>query len=478
MNEQTTTLLLPSPPRRWRVRFLTGQRERLRVLGVGESLVIGSGEEADVTLEDKAVSARHCRIEATSAGLRVADLDSKNGVYVGGTRVTTALLSLDGTCFSIGHTTAIAEIKCSDQAGPAGPLHHDDLGLVGESEVMVRLRARLRQLARLTAPVLVLGESGTGKDVVARAIHRLSARTGSYVPLNMAAFSEGLIDAELFGHQRGAFTGAEATRPGAFEQADGGTLFLDEIADFSPGGQAKLLRVIEDGLVRSVGATTSRRVDVRIVSATCAPLSERVLEQRFRHDLYHRLSTLVVEVPPLRERRGDIPALARVLLERMAGEVGQKQLSPPALDLIASATWLGNVRELQKTLYRAAALHAGATIEPAHLDLPSPAARVTKLDYHAAQELVSSHGSISAAARAAGVPRTTLRSVLERHAPGRHAPGRTGAVAQELGVARPAPEPRPGPVAARREPGSRAGTFAVDLTVSESGCDQAIRHSG
>jgi DNA-binding NtrC family response regulator len=415
MNEQTTTLLLPHPPRRWRVRLLSGGKERLRLLSLGESLVIGSGPDADLTLEDKTVSARHCLVEVTPAGLQVSDLDSKNGIFVGGSRVRAALLSAEGASFSIGHTTAVAESK----EGAAPP--EDDLGLVGQSEAMVRLRSQIKQVARLAAPVLVLGESGSGKDVVARAIHRLSGRAGPYVPLNMAAFSEGLIDAELFGHQRGSFTGAEASRLGAFEQADRGTLFLDEIADFSLAGQAKLLRVIEDGMVRAVGAAASRRVDVRVISATCAPLGERVADERFRHDLYHRLSTLVVEVPALRQRRSDIPELARFLLERMAREVGQKQLSPAALALLSAANFPGNVRELGKTLYRAAALHSGSVIEPAHLELRGPSIRATRLDYRAAAELVSCHGSISAAARAAGVPRTTLRSVLERQAPHRGA---------------------------------------------------------
>jgi len=415
MNEGTITLLLPSPPRRWRLRFLGAKKERLRVLGPGECLVVGSGVEADLAVEDKAVSARHCRVDVTERGLQVTDLGSKNGLYVGGSRVGSALLSWDGASFSIGRTTAVCELK------GAVPPAEGDLGLVGSSDSMARLRAEIRQVAPLSAPVLVLGESGTGKDLVARAIHRLSGRSGPCVPLNMAAFSEGLIDAELFGHQRGSFTGAEATRPGAFEQADGGTLFLDEIADFSAGGQAKLLRVIEDGMVRSVGSTLARRVDVRVVSATCAPLGERVLERRFRHDLYHRLSTLVVEVPPLRNRRSDIPEIARALLERMAPEVGQRQLSPLALDLLMEQTFPGNVRELGKALYRAAALHPGPLIEPGHLDLSQPKARGARLDFRSASELVSCHGSISAAARAAGVPRTTLRSVLERKAPGRDA---------------------------------------------------------
>jgi len=413
MNELTRTLLVPSPPRRWRLRFFTATKERIRVLAVGESLVVGSGVDADLTVEDPTVSARHCLVAATKAGLEVSDQGSKNGLFVGGSRVRVALLSQDGSTFSIGHTTVVAESK--DQEHPL----LDDLGLSGQSAAIVSLRAQIRQVARLAAPVLVLGESGTGKDVVAVAIHRLSGRGGPYVPLNMAAFSEGLIDAELFGHQRGSFTGAETSRPGAFEQAHGGTLFLDEIADFSPSGQAKLLRVIEDGMIRAVGSAAARKVDVRLVSATCAPLKERVAQERFRHDLYHRLSTLVVEVPPLRNRRSDIPDLARALLHRMSGELGQKHLSPSALDLLMGAAFPGNVRELAKALYRAAALHPGEVIEPGHLELSRDLTRALRLDYRKASELVSSHGSISAAARAAGVPRTTLRSVLERHTPDR-----------------------------------------------------------
>ena len=413
MNETTKTLPVQSPPRRWRLRFSTGQKERIRVVSVGEALLVGSGPDADLTLEDATVSASHCRIVVSALGVEVTDQGSKNGVYVGGGRVQVALLAHDGATFSIGHTTVLAEAK-----GAPEP-EADQLGLLGRSETMARVRAEIRAVARLSAPVLVSGESGTGKDVVARAIHRLSGRSGPYLPLNMAAFSEGLIDAELFGHQRGSFTGAEATRAGAFEQAHGGTLFLDEIADFSWAGQAKLLRVIEDGMIRSVGSAQPRHVDVRLISATCANLGDRVMDERFRHDLYHRLSTLVVQVPPLRQRQSDIPDIAGALLHRMAGEVGEKHLSPAALDRLMGATWPGNVRELGAVLYRAAALHPGDVIEPGHLDLGRQAAKSARLDYRAAAELVASHGSISAAARAAGVPRTTLRSVLERHGPAR-----------------------------------------------------------
>src|SRR5690606_3205906 len=156
------------------------------------------------------------------------------------------------------------------------------LGLIGESEVMMRVRERIRRFARLRAPVLIVGESGTGKDLVARALHVESGREGSYVPLNVAALPDSLIDAELFGHEKGAFTGAIGQRTGLFELAEGGTLFLDEIAEMSAAGQAKLLRVVEDGRVRALGAPKDRAVQVRIVSATCAPLEERIEQERFR----------------------------------------------------------------------------------------------------------------------------------------------------------------------------------------------------
>lgn len=374
----------------------------------GERLTVGSSEEADLTLEDPTVSARHCEIEGTESGLRVADLGSKNGVYLGAGRVKEALLSGPSASFCLGRTTIVVDSRGTDRVSSG-------LGLVGQSEAIERVRERIVRFAPLKAPVLIIGESGTGKDVVARALHQQSHRQGRYFPLNVAALPDTLLDAELFGHEKGAFTGAVMGRRGLFEAADGGTLFLDEIAEMSPGGQAKLLRVVEDGCVRALGADTGRTVDTRLVSATCAPLPERIAARVFREDLYHRLSPLVIELPPLRKRVEDIPLLAEHYLKAISGEVGRKHLTPAAVLALRGAPWPGNVRELFGALYRSAVLADADAICPVHLGIGenSPGLR-PRLVANRAQELLDIHGSMSAAARAAGVPRTTFRSVLER----------------------------------------------------------------
>lgn len=411
----TNELPCAAGPHAWRLRACSGglpqeseQAGRVRVVRRGEVLSIGSGGQADWTLADAAISGLHCRLEAGAEGLLVADLESKNGTFVGSGRIREALIGAEGGVFMIGRTSVQVERRAEVSAG-------NDLGLIGSSQAIQTVRAKIRRFAPLRGPVLVVGESGTGKDVVARALHTESRRLGSYFPLNVAALADSLLDAELFGHTRGAFTGAATARTGLFEMASGGTLFLDEIADLSAAGQAKLLRVVEEGKVRAVGSSDLRRVDARLVSATCAPLLERISQGAFREDLYHRLSMLVIELPPLRRRSKDIPALCEHYLKRIGEEVGRKYLLPATLSVLKSAPWPGNVRQLFGTLYRAAALCPGDTLEPAHLQLgPGMSSARPRLSAAKALQLLDSHGSISAAARAAGVPRTTFRSVMER----------------------------------------------------------------
>lgn len=289
-------------------------------------------------------------------------------------------------------------------------------GIVGSSEPMRRIADEVRRHAATRAPILIQGESGTGKDLVARAIHALGRPAGPYVPLNVGAIAESLADSELFGHRRGAFTGAVAHRQGAFEQAHLGTLFLDEVAELSAGVQVRLLRVVEDGSVKPLGAQTATNVDVRIVSASWAALPERVEIGRFRSDLYHRLSTVTLKLPSLRERRSDIPALATVLLRRLEPELGPKELSSDALAALVAHHWPGNVRELSSALYRAAALATGKQILAQHLALGGREAgprRVRDVRHFDAKALLDSHeGNVSAAARAARMPRTTFRALL------------------------------------------------------------------
>ncbi|HEX2781793.1 MAG TPA: sigma-54 dependent transcriptional regulator [Gemmatimonadaceae bacterium] len=228
---------------------------------------------------------------------------------------------------------------------------------------------RLVELAARNAdvPVLLLGESGTGKTVVARRIHDRSPRAKApFVAINCASLAPALLESELFGHERGAFTDARAAKRGLLEVADGGTLLLDEIADLASAAQPKLLTVIEDGVFRRVGGTTPRRADVRIVAATNAPLRAAVEEGRFRSDLFYRLQVLTIELAPLRERRDEIVPLANTLLPRGA------RLAPSAHDALLGYDWPGNVRELKNVLWRAAILADGAAITPVHLALPLP----------------------------------------------------------------------------------------------------------
>jgi len=393
-----------------------GHQEGVRALLLphGDSIVVGSAQGVDLRVADRWVSGRHCRLKGSCGGVLVEDLSSKNGVLLGHGHVPRALIGAGGA-FVIGHTLIAVE---KSDVESIQELPRPVPGLVGSSRAMLKVVADVRRCASLRAPILIQGESGTGKDVVARAIHDLSGRKGQYVPLNVGAIPEGLVDAELFGHRRGAFTGAVATRAGAFEQAHTGTLFLDEVAELSPGGQVRLLRVIEDGVVRPLGASHPLTVSVRLVSASWANVAELVGSGRFRGDLYHRLSTFVIELPPLRHRTGDIQALSGFLLQRHGRELGPKELAPSALARLVAYDWPGNVRELSSVLYRAAARADGSWIQVRHLDFgpaPRPRKRTTSLTPREAVRLVQQHGNnVSSAARAAGIPRSTLRSWLAR----------------------------------------------------------------
>ncbi|HVY26700.1 MAG TPA: sigma 54-interacting transcriptional regulator [Polyangiaceae bacterium] len=411
------TLELPARPQAGPFLVEVGSPDgvaRVFELAPGQQLSFGSGPQVSVRLDDRTVSARHCQLVADARGVLLDDQGSRNGVFVGGARVVQARLGGETASFVIGRCiVTVRSARPGDAAaGPALP------GIIGGSEPMRRVADEVRRHATTRAPILIQGESGTGKDLVARAIHTLGRPSGPYVPLNVGAIAESLADSELFGHRRGAFTGAVAHRQGAFEQAHRGTLFLDEVAELSPGVQVRLLRVVEDGSVRPLGAHTSTNVEVRIVSASWASLSSRVAEGRFRGDLYHRLSMVTLELPPLRQRTSDIPALAATLLARLTAELGPKQLSTAALAVLGAHSWPGNVRELASVLYRAASLASGTQILPQHLALsmhdvgPRRVRDVGQLDPHAL--LASYAGNVSAAARAARLPRTTFRSLLLR----------------------------------------------------------------
>jgi two-component system response regulator HydG len=258
-------------------------------------------------------------------------------------------------------------------------------GLVGTSQSMRDLLGTLRQVAPSAATVLLLGESGTGKEVAARAIHTLSPRAaGPFVAVNCAALPESILEAELFGAEKGAFTGATERRAGRFERAHGGTLFLDEVGDIPPPMQVKLLRVLQEGEIERLGGTSPVRVDVRVVAATHVDLKERVKSGAFREDLYYRLDVITLRLPPLRERDGDVPVLAMHFLKRLA-ERHHKRVSaiePRALQALTSWSFPGNVRELENAIERAVVLAPGETLRfedlPAQLHgLGTPATQST-----------------------------------------------------------------------------------------------------
>ena len=291
------------------------------------------------------------------------------------------------------------------------------------------LREIVRRVAQSDAPVLLLGESGTGKEVVARAIHRASARIdGSFLAVNCGAVSEGLLDSELFGHVRGAFTGAEMARRGLFEEASGGVIFLDEVESTPPSFQAKLLRVLEDGVVRPVGSSISVATDVRVIAASSLELEDAVRRGRFRADLYYRLNVVSIELPPLRERGDDVGLLAMHFVAGAARALsrGPLRISEDVLDRLRAHSWPGNLRELRNVMERAVLFASGDSIEVGHLPealrfVPAPAlsyrdARAAALlDFRAAylKGLLAAHGgNLSQAARAAGMARQTLHRLL------------------------------------------------------------------
>jgi len=273
--------------------------------------------------------------------------------------------------------TARRALKVSDEAPPRAQTTSRVLtslyassGLVGHSGQMIELYMEIARVAAYRSTVLVCGESGTGKELVARAIHKHGPRSGRpFVAVNCGALTETLLEAELFGHTRGSFTGAIADKKGLFEEAEGGTIFLDEIGETTPALQVRLLRTLQDGEVRRVGSTKSPRIDVRVIAATNRELEEDVKAGRFREDLYYRLSVIMLRVPPLRKRREDIPLLAQYFLQRTCAETEKHlTISEDVLKLFHDYEWSGNVRELENTIEHAVLHTRGSVVTPD--DLP------------------------------------------------------------------------------------------------------------
>jgi DNA-binding NtrC family response regulator len=354
--------------------MLVSHRQRLIVLrgaNVGlekdfssTHITIGTAESNDFVLSDPTVSRRHCELSVLQDKYLVRDLGSTNGTLVNGTPVVEAFLA-PGAKIRVGETEILFEPKKRWERVQEAEVDHFG-ALYGRSAAMRSVFGLLSRVAATDLSCLVVGETGTGKELAARGLHQNSKRASKpFVVVDCGAISATLIESELFGHERGAFTGADRQRQGAFEVADTGTIFLDEIGELPLELQPKLLRVLETREVRRVGSTTPIKVDIRVVSATHRDLVALVEQGKFREDLYYRLAEVVIKLPPLRARKDDIALLAeRMLSEPKHREGGQRAhaLSPEALQSLLTRAWPGNVRELRNVLRRAGALAQGPVL--------------------------------------------------------------------------------------------------------------------
>ncbi|MGQ0506242.1 MAG: sigma 54-interacting transcriptional regulator [Myxococcaceae bacterium] len=344
------------------LRVKQGQQETVHKLAA-EEFTVGKESGQDLVLDDKFVSSRHLRITRREGVFHVRDAGSTNGTFLGTARVFDAEVPLN-TTLRIGETELILE-----PAQPAAAKgEHNFQGIIGKDPSVKQLAELIDRVAPSSAAVAIFGESGTGKELVAKAIHARSTRVEKpFIPVNCAAISKDLIESELFGHEKGAFTGAMNARKGAFEEADGGTLFLDEIGELPLDLQAKLLRALESGEIKRVGAPRPIHVDVRIVAATNRDLLADARTGKFREDLYYRLCVIPLHLAPLRTRRGDIMTLSEHFIRSFAPKGQAVRFSPSASDKLQTHTWPGNIRELRNVVHRALLLRKGPHIDVSDL---------------------------------------------------------------------------------------------------------------
>jgi DNA-binding NtrC family response regulator len=402
---------------------------------LGAKLTIGKSPENDLVLNDDTVSRKHCELTRVADGIHIKDLGSTNGTKVQGARITEATVQ-PGTVLKVGEV----EVALKANASRAEVMPSDKKqfgGALGSSLAMRTIFGVLERIAKTEATVLLEGETGTGKDVLARAIWTESARaSGAFVVVDCGAVSYSLLESELFGHERGAFTGAVSSRQGAFELADGGTVFLDEIGELPLDVQPKLLRVLETKEFRRVGGNKTIRSDVRVIAATKRNLQREVAGGKFREDLYFRLAVVPVTVPSLRARRDDIPMLVEHIL-KAAGGADALSVSPDTMQSLMAHDWPGNVRELRNVLERAVYMaRATGASELSLISLPMSSGggegafqfeaaksyRETRAKYDAEFEkryvkwLLGRHGgNVSAAARDAKMDRKHLHDMAKKH---------------------------------------------------------------
>jgi transcriptional regulator with GAF, ATPase, and Fis domain len=337
---------------------------------LGAAIKVGKAKDNDLVLADDTVSRYHLALERTARGVELKDLGSTNGVRIGGARVERAVVE-PGTLIRAGEVDLLVRVEAVGPqiaASPEPRFGH----AIGHGIAMRRIFGVLERVARTSATVLMMGETGTGKDILARSIHEVSGR-GPFEVVDCGAIAPTLIESELFGHERGAFTGAVQARAGAFERAAGGTIFLDELGELPLDLQPKLLRVLEAKTFRRVGGDKNLKAEARVIAATTKDLPREVKKGRFREDLWFRLAVVPIQVPPLRERLDDLPALADLILNQ---EQPRLRVAPEAIGELRAHDWPGNVRELRNVLERAALLSraSGETtirrvdIEPAAVD--------------------------------------------------------------------------------------------------------------
>ena len=425
VNETTKLAMQRIPLRSVAVEVLTGPDAGLRA--EGDELTIGTGEGCAVRLRDPAVSRFHAEHQPCPGGLRVIDHGSTNGTFAGALRLERAIVP-PATVLRVGDS----QLRVGDAAPVEVEIHAGEAlgGMLGRSPVIRRVMAQIAKAAQSDVSVLVHGESGTGKELVARALHDLGPRRDHpFVTVDCGALPPGLLASELFGHERGAFTGADRAHVGAFEAAAGGTVFLDEIGELHPSAQATLLGVLERRRVRRLGSRGELPVDVRVVAATHRDLRAEVNRGGFRLDLFYRLAVVTVALPPLRERPDDIPLLVEHFLRDAGWDAPVDQLvSPAAMDALARLHFAGNVRELRNLVEAAVAMGEPPDLAgpPASrgeafatdLALPYKDARAQLLDDFEARYLEAllarTGGNVSAAARAARMTRSHLNELLAK----------------------------------------------------------------
>ncbi len=424
--DATETLLRPAqPPLGVILRVPVARCSKPELLLAKGSCVVGAGADADLIVDDKTVSRRHVELTVVPEGVAVRDLDSRNGTFYLGQRIQQMTLS-PGSRLTLGSVELLIDADVSALGDAVGGDHYR--GLIGRSAVMRRLFAVLERLEGSLVHCLVEGESGVGKELIAKAIHQGSALSGGpLVVVNCGAIPRELSLSELFGHKKGAFTGATEARVGAFEAAHGGTLFLDEVGELPLEVQPVLLRALESGEVKPVGENAARHVKVRVIAATNRDLQQEVAAGRFRQDLYYRLAVVKLRVPPLSERSEDIPVLAQTFARQAGAELPQA-----VVDALAARHWPGNSRELKNAVLAYLAIGAlpEAEAPPAGLlEMALRGALDPERPYQEQKELYTAlfsrvyfeqllertGGNQSEAARISGVERSYLSKLLAKY---------------------------------------------------------------